>query len=615
MKSFSFRLKSLQTRLVTRYPGLEEFLSTVHLYRWLIGPLVLFVLAIVLGGGSLLRVWVTTPEGVEPIIKVSLVDLLQARALAKNALKHEAAGRISAARIAWRGVIRNSPGSVEALRRYLMILQRDEIDLSLARDSISYGEWLLRLTDYHPSDVELVARTLEHGRRYTEVARLLRSQTDLTAGAEATAIRTLFWLGHHDLFEEKWEEASSDLGSDGIMELFALANKVGASAVPEDYQSFLKLYAEAEPHTSAFLPAQRLAIRVYAAAGQTEACRLILKDLENRYLVSFSDYLPYWQLLAEAGQLGKVLRQYAEVGKPDNEFEASSFIELLRSAKQVEQALRVSSELLAYFGNPVSLWLDHGNLLMKHQRWTELKSLGMNVLLSDHLTHLWSTAKYWEGLAEFFLDETELAEEIFAEIADHPILSPATSLELVNRLRHLGQRTAAQKVLNQLEEVLADDPKYWVIRCQIAAADKDLEALVESANKAYERSPDDIGNRNNYAVALLLQRQDPEKAVELGRGILKEAPDSIVYKLTLIHALIQGDRLSEAQRMLDSLEGVKVATAEIFADYRLALLELAYAQQRFTDVLAFRAGLDLSAFMPEKVEWIEAAVAEARKHG
>lgn len=615
MKSPSSRLKSLQKRIIVRYPGLAKYLFLFRVDRWLIPVLGLAMLGSVLGVGSFLKLWTNTPEGFEPVVKVSVFDLLQAKALTQNALKHEASGHVVAAKAAWRGVIGNTPGRVEPLRRYLEILQQEETDRSAAREIFRYADWLLRLTEYDPGDVELVARALEHSRRYTEVLRLVNSRDELSTGSEAAALRALFWLGHHDVFGKKWETAAPDLRSASLMELFAQAHRVVSEAALEDYQAFLNRLAEVEPYTAAFLPAQRLAIRVHAALGRAGACRRVLEDLEKRRLVSFSDYLPYWQLLIEQGQSGDIFRQYAQVGQPVTEFEGYSLVELLRSADRVDEALKVSSGLLEHFGNPVSLWLDHGNLLMEHQRWHELKSVAMNVHQSDRLSHLWSTAKYWEGLAELFLEETELAEENFAEIADHPILSPATSLELVNRLRHLGQKKAAYKVLNQLEEVLAEDPNYWVIRCQIAAADKDLEALVESATKAYERSPDDIGNRNNYAVALLLQRQDPEKAVELGRGILKEAPDSIVYKLTLIHALIQGNRLSEAQRMLESLEGEKVATADIFADYRLALLELAYAQQRFTDVLAFRAGLDLSAFMPEKVEWIEAAVAEARKHG
>ena len=604
--------RSCEDRIIARYPGMARYLFLFRVDRWLV-PMV--VLAMLLCGGgvvSFLKLLPNTPEGFEPKVKVSFFDVLQSKALARSAEKHERAGHVPAARAAWRGVISNTPGAVEPLRRFLTILQQDEVTLSIARDTFRYGHWLLRLTDNELADLELVAKTLEHGRRYTEVLKLLGSHEEsLTDSGQGTALRALFWLGHHERFAERWSEASPILKQDPVMQLYSLAFTAMRDGDAADYKAFVNLSKQADSYAAAFLPTQRLAIRVHGELGNLSACRRVLEDLKKRRMASFSDHLPYWQLLATQDRMSEVLQELAATSDPVTEFEAYSIVSLLHKAGHTDESLRVSRQLMEYLGNPLSLWLDHSNLLMETKRWPELKSLAMNVHQSDQLSHLWSTAKYWEGIAELFLDETEIAEARFKEIAEFPIISPATSLEMVNRLRRLGQNAAAYTVLHQLEEVMTGDQKYWILRCQIAAADKDLAALTESATKAYELDPESVGNINNYVVALLLQRTDPEKALSLSDGLVAGNEDSVAYRLTMVHALIQNDRLSEASEALQRLAGMNVPTADILADYRLALFELAYAQERFEAVIAVNSELDRQFFMPEKIAWIDETLSEA----
>ena len=617
MKQLLSVLRSCEDRLIARYPGMARYLFLFRVDHWLV-PIV--VLALLLCGGgvaSFLKLLPNTPEGFEPAVKVSVFDILQSKALARSAEKHERAGHVPAARAAWRGVISNTPGNVEPLRRFLTILQQDEVTLSIARDTFRYGHWLLRLTDNDPDDLELVAKTLEHGRRYTEVLKLLRSHEEfLSDSGQGTALRALFWLDHRGPFTERWSEASPTLKEDPVMKLYSLAVEAITEGDKEAYKAFLDRSKAAEPYTPEFLPAQRLAIRVHAALGNRDACRRVLEDLKKRRLATFPDHLPYWRLMSlhsgpKQNESYDVLRQYAQAKEPVSEFEAASLVSLLHEAGQTDEAFRVSRQLMEYFGNPLSLWLDHGNLLMETKRWPELKSLAMNVHQSDQLSHLWSTAKYWEGIAELFLDETEIAEARFKEIAEFPIISPATSLEMVHRLRLLGQNAAAYTVLNQLEEVIGDEQEYWILRCQIAAEDKDLASLTESATKAFERDPESMANVNNLAVALLLQRKEPEKALELSKQLIADEEESIVYQLTHIHALIQNARLTEASEALQGLKGMNVPTADVLADYRLALFELAYAQEHFEAVIAVNSEMDRQFFMPEKIAWIDETLSEA----
>ncbi len=613
MKQLLSVFRSCEDRLIARYPGMARYLFLFRVDRWLI-PIVVLTMVLCGGGvGCFLKLLPNTPDGFEPAVKVSVFDILQSKALARGAEKHELAGHVPAARAAWRGVISNTPGAVEPLRRFLTILQQDQVTLSIARDTFRYGHWLLRLTDDDPADLELVAETLEHGRRYTEALKLLRSHEKLLSDSgQATVLRCLFWLDHHELFAERWSVANLKLKKDSVMKLYSLAVEAIHQGDQEAYKVFLDHSTQADPYAPEFLPAQRLAIRVHAALGNTDASRHVLEDLQKRRLATFADHLPYWRTMAPQTDPQEILRQCDQAKEPVSEFEAYSLVSLLHDAGYTDDALRMSRQLMEYFGNPLSLWLDHGNLLMETKRWAELKSVALSVHQSDQLNHLWSTAKYWEGIAELFLDESEIAEARFKEIAEFPILSPATSLEMVDRLRRLGQNGAAYTVLSQLEEVMADEQRYWILRCQIAAADKDLASLTESATKAYELDSESVWNINNYVVVLLLQRTELDKALALSRELVAANEDSVDYRLTMIHALIQNDCLSEASEALQRLHGTNVPTADLLADYRLAMFELAYAQERFEAVIAVNSEMDRQFFMPEKIAWIDETLSEAK---
>ncbi len=609
--------------LVERFPFATNFLSLLILDRWLVPAVIGVVLTAALGVGLFLKLWLNTPAGFEPAVKISAFDWLQAEALTRSAEKHEAAGRDAAAQGAWRGVVENAPGRPEAVRRYLRHLRHNEVNRGMVRNGMRYGYWLLRLTDEDPSDVELVAQCLEKGRQFAEVINLVGSQESPTAGGRAAALRARFWLGQIDSFETRLASADAAVRKEPLMDLYASAaaalseisqSEVDSRSGPR-YREFARRSKVQDPYAPEFLPARRLSIRVLAAAGDLVGTKTVLEDLRKRRQASFADHLFYWGLLSTEGRTSEVVRQLTEAGEPASETEAFSVVKLLFDQGRIEDALRVSTRFVEFFNNPLNLWLDHGNLLVESKRWGELRSLAMNVNRSDRLTHLWAIAKYWGGLAELFLGESETAASHFLEIADYPMVSVTTSFDIVRRLRELGHPLAARRVLHQMEETAGEDPDYWVLRCRFAAADKDLEELVDSAAKAFERDSDSLANVNNQAVALLLAGKDPETALELGRRLVAADGSAVIYRLTLIHGLIQNELLEEAEAELAGLEGVSVPTAGQFADYRLAVLELAYAQRRFDDVVAVGEALDTQFFMPEKVAWIEAAVAESRRHG
>ena len=104
-------------RLVERFGG-SPFLVFIFDHWFGIFALV-FLLGVIALSLFLPRIWRQTPEGFSPVIRVSGLDLWQARSLRRTAQKHAATGRVDESVHAWRSAIANSSADVRLLREGL----------------------------------------------------------------------------------------------------------------------------------------------------------------------------------------------------------------------------------------------------------------------------------------------------------------------------------------------------------------------------------------------------------------------------------------------------------------------------------------------------------------
>ena len=103
---------------------------------WRFSCLLIIVLSVLAACFFLpLRIFRTTPQGVVPVVKVNLLELIQSRSFAWNARKAEAKGDIDAAMICWGRAIASNPGSIAIARGYVHSYM----------DSTNSSNWLLSL--------------------------------------------------------------------------------------------------------------------------------------------------------------------------------------------------------------------------------------------------------------------------------------------------------------------------------------------------------------------------------------------------------------------------------------------------------------------------------------
>ena len=107
MKTITVESEEHSDRSVAPATRWSKFLQSWKVFFGLLGLLVLLAI----GGGLMVpKIWKSTPDGFTPEIRISGIDLLQARSRAKSARALESAGQSLEAVLAWRSAITKNPG-------------------------------------------------------------------------------------------------------------------------------------------------------------------------------------------------------------------------------------------------------------------------------------------------------------------------------------------------------------------------------------------------------------------------------------------------------------------------------------------------------------------------
>jgi hypothetical protein len=102
-------------------------------------------------------------------------------------------------------------------------------------------------------------------------------------------------------------------------------------------------------------------------------------------------------------------------------------------------------------------------------------------------------------------------------------------------------------------------------------------------------------------------RQRPAEAVKLTLSKLAQNPNDVGSKLNHALALLQNQRVSEAQAVLTTIDAVEL-TGLYYSVYHLALFELNYLQGNRDQALDSAARIEARFLKPPQVRWLDATV-------
>ena len=533
-----------------------------------------FRIAFVLSCGAALLVAVSlprlirvSPAGFQPTVRVSLLDLAQAASLRRSAVRLASQGKYDQAAYAWQQAIANNPADPELFRGTLSLYtQAEHFSPKLLGQAVGYGMWLLRLTHTNASDRALVLRLYEKVELPDFVVQLIDAQHgNRTPSDEASYLKALFLLGRTEAFGERWAKVSDRLPADDQLQLFRAAYDAGWGP-PGTIEEGRRRIAAAcldSPHR---LLANRLQMLLCNRAVDPSGYETVLHRLEQSHEDRLLDHVGYWQLLLSAGKKEEA-QQLArnDLHAPTMPWEvvqlAQTYV-MLDMRPYAERFLKRYAQEFASEDNAwsVKIWSLYAELLIENREWDELRLLAAQVRTIEHLQmSLGGFSYFMEGRAAYAQERHREALGAFQEAAKRGFPDPQMGLDAAITLLALGENGLAWDILLPLEGRMQKSVEYWRALFDAAYGKRDGEVLFRAASRAYQLAPRNPSCMNNYAAAMLIQRQQADLASKLTFELLLANPGSLVAKVNHSFALAMNQRLDEAQSLLRTIDATKLS--------------------------------------------------------
>lgn len=581
-------------------------------YRWLIPVIVVILLLPFVILGAFLQIWRTTPPDFKPVIRVSLVSYVQSKSLARSAEQHVKKSQWEDAERSWTMAIGINPGETDFLRKALHLFGQNGVTPLSGQKSTVLGNWLLKLTSTNQTDLTLVLESLERNRRYGAIGKLVDKEMDkLNSAGRAVYLRSLFHSTQYNQFSTLWDKHEGEFEDDPLMQIYHLGVRCILEGKLEDYNAFARARAALDPHRPDFHRSLQIALRAHGKSGQEPVCRGILSDLVSRKKATLLDHLCYWQVLITNATTDSIADYYQNSAPPATEIEAMILLQTLYRAGLKEDAARAAQKAVDALGREASgnLYLTFGNLLAANQEWQQLDDLAQDIDEKSFLKkQIGSDAVYWEALTALSLEKKDKASLAFDQIVDNPPNHPKRRFSLALKLLLLGQTQAADDLIKGLDGKKENVQFYWTMRIENTARSGDSDALEAIAKVAYESNPEYLPHLNNYLVALILQRNQPELALEIADQLIAAAPDPIAFQLNYIHALCLNAMWDKASELLKGIQIETIQNPIVQKDYTLAQFRLAVGREENDEILRLGDALHLNYFMPQTVAWVKETI-------
>ncbi len=581
---------ALTMQRLTWRERLGEWLADYPLLRTLVlNPwfTLLFFLVLFLGVGAALclpKIWVATPPDFTPVVRISLLDRIQARSLRSSAARHAAAGRDREAALAWQGAVVNDPGNLEVYRAlFRHLAQTPALPLSQVNRAFRSVGWFLELAKTNRTDLELAALAMDRYGLSEDVYNLLSPLADeLPRSLEAAYLKALFLVGRYAEFNRRWVRLEGPPPEDPELGLCRAAYLAGWGPAGESAAHWEELRrTRSDPRLGIY--AARLELIVSEQRQDVAAYTETLQHLSDRSLDRLVDHTRYWRLLRATGQGERARHLALEFNRPpDSAQDVVHMAETLLAVGLEREALEYVQRYATPFGSvggvwSVALWATYADLLISRRDWEGLHELAR---------HLWAIpgaqpvlggfSRFLSGRAAHEQGARDAARGAFAEAVQLGFPPGRVGIRAAGQLLQMGYPELAWQALQPLEARFRNEPAYWRVYFNVVFTLRlDDALLLRAAARAHELEPESAEWKFNYAAALLIGRRRPELALALTRDLLEPEGPTPGGLINHAIALALNRRFAEAAALLNRLdpESLTVPLREV---YHLAWLEIHY---------------------------------------
>ncbi len=589
--------------LQQRDTSLLGILRTEPKFRWALAGLVLLGLFI---GGMLPKIWITSPEGFDPVVKVSGLDLIQARSLRHSAVRHADNGEVSEAMSAWHSAIANNMGDPDSFRGILRYgLGVDHLEQRWVLPMLQQAGWLMRLSKTNQADLELACAVYQRNELHETVARLL-SDTNRVLSVQGNAIlaRSLFESGRMAEFGELWKKSGDQLQVNPDMQVLRAAWGAGWGPAV-GMQAAAKALADATTKPDLATNALRLQLAVQAQRMDTAGVDDTFQRLQSLRADRLTDHVRYWLLLDFLGRRQQAIdRARNFVTQPQTASEAEVLLRAWSRLGQYDLAVDFGTKQMANYPNATQLWLLLSRMLVAAQKWDEVRSVAVEIRNNHRMSRILGGYTYYlEGVAEHGAGFSSRAEAAFRSLLRQPPDDPMLTFEAASEIQRLGYAEPARELYRTLEKTMGDKLVFWQQMAKAAHDTHETALLVAACEKAHQIEPNNLVLANNHAAALLITRSNATEAVKLTMAVLSKAPESSIARINHALALAQMARYDDAEAELGKLQITSLDEQEQ-TFYHFALLDCDAGRGRLEEARKEIELVELRYLFPPQIEWM-----------
>lgn len=560
---------------------------------------------------SLLKIWLTTPPGFLPEIRVSLLDFVQARSLSRSAVKAAAEGRWDHAQRCWEAAAANNPGDPELGRGCLKQFVEGPASPELLDRAARQAFWLLRLTRTNAADLVLTGHALAHLGTSEDLVGLLSAHSGtLPLELEALLSQARLEIGQKDAFVAGWQAVRKRFPSAGgtngaaVLDLALEALEDGSPGRATALQKLRRFSA----HSPVATECSRALLAVALARRDPALGEQAMSEWSRENPPELRDFVNYWRLLAAAGR-SQEAQTLATAWKtpPSSPRELMLLVKGRMDVSAREAALDALKEHLDRVGATPEIWLAYGMLLLDQRRWEELRALSVRMRVQGNGAGLEGFAHYLEGRSELGLGQYDNAPRSFAKAATAVYSSPRLAQAVATELIKLQHPDEASTILKGVQERLKHEASYWMLLFDTADLRKDMAGMRQAVEKAYALAPEDPVVLNNYAATLLIQRDQPELAAKLTLDLLGRHPGAVEALVNHAMALLMNRRVDEAWEFLRKVNAERLSPAQSTL-YHLDLFEIELERGRMEEARRAAGKIQTSHLYPPQRSWLSNAL-------
>ena len=556
-----------------------------------------------------------TEPGFLPEIHFSLLDWIQAEALARTARKAVVSDQPALAFNSWRMAIGNNPGKADFNREYLECLVGMDKKRDYGKDAIQTSFWLLKLSNTNQSDLELAARTFE---TYS-LDQLALQSINAYSGKQSVELarchlRALFRTGQEDAFRDHWNAAPAGVSDDPIMKLYQVAfNAIQGTALQGDQARTILEQTGKDPLFHVI--SKQLQLKICHHHGNLKAFETIFSSLIENFGDSISDHLLYWDLLKKSGRIELARARAKEfILPPQTGFHIVEIADAYTSLDLPGLAISYLKNFGGEYGFQAQSQYFQASLLITEERWSELHRFALETRNSKNPSAPFLAFSYYlDGLSAVHRGRIQDAKIAFRQIRNYSMKGSNLGLYVGSNLWDLGYLEDAYAALSPERQRYANNVTYWQLMLELSKSNQTASQMLVAAENLFRLAPDHLPHQINYASLLISQRTQIERALGLTFDALIKAPDSLPAQVNYAQALAITGRPDKAAQILNSIDSNHFDTTQ-WQGFAFAWLTVHHQKKDHQKVQSIAKQVIPNLLLPGDRKYFEVILEWAKNH-